>query len=58
MCCSYGDEVDVYWFQKHNLEPKICIDRYGKMINTGLSEIDGLKVDEAREKMMEILTNM
>lgn len=58
MCCSYGDEVDVYWFQKHNLEPKICIDRYGKMINTGLSEIDGLKVDEAREKMMEVLTNM
>ena len=58
MCCSYWDEVDVYRFQKHELEPKICIDRYGRMINTGLPEIDGLKVDEAREKMMEILTNM
>ncbi len=58
MCCSYWDEVDVYRFQKHGLEPKICIDRYGRMINTGLDEIDGLKVDEAREKMMEILTNM
>ena len=56
MCCSYWDEVDVYWFQKHELEPKICIDRYGRMINTWLSEIDGLKVEEAREKMMEILT--
>ena len=56
MCCSYWDEVDVYWFQKHELEPKICIDRYGRMINTGLPEIDGLKVEEAREKMMEILT--
>ena len=56
MCCSYWDEVDVYWFQKHELEPKICIDRYGRMINTWLPEIDGLKVEEAREKMMEILT--
>ena len=56
MCCSYWDEVDVYRFQKHELEPKICIDRYGRMINTWLPEIDGLKVEEAREKMMEILT--
>ena len=56
MCCSYWDEVDVYWFQKHELEPKICIDRYGRMINTWLPEIDWLKVEEAREKMMEILT--
>lgn len=55
MCCSYWDETDVFWFQKHNLEPKICIDRYGKMQNTGLTEIDGLKISEARERMMEIL---
>ena len=48
--------MDVYWFQKQELEPKICIDRYGRMINAGLPEIDGLKVEEAREKMMEILT--
>lgn len=34
MCCSYGDETDVFWFQKHNLEPRIVIDRYGKMGNT------------------------
>lgn len=55
MCCSYGDETDVYWFQKHWLEAKICIDRYGKMQNTGLAEIDGLKVNEARTKIIEIL---
>lgn len=55
MCCSYGDETDVYWFQKHWLEAKICIDRYGKMQNTGLAEIDGLKVNEARDKIMDIL---
>jgi valyl-tRNA synthetase len=55
MCCSYWDETDVFWFQKHNLQPRICIDRYGKMQNTGLTEIDGLKIIEARERIMEIL---
>ena len=34
MCCSYGDEVDVYWIQKHHLGEKIVIDRYGKMQNS------------------------
>ena len=54
MCCSYGDEVDVYWIKKHNLWEKIVIDRYGKMQNTGVPEIDGLKISEAREKIMEL----
>lgn len=30
------------------------IDRYGKMKDTGVTEIDGLKVEAAREKIMEI----
>lgn len=55
MCCSYGDEVDVFWFQKHNLEPRIIIDRYGKMQNTWLEELDWLKIKDARVKIMEIL---
>lgn len=54
MCCSYGDEVDVFWIQKHNLWEKIVIDRYGKMCDTGVPEIDGLKTSEAREKIMEL----
>lgn len=54
MCCSYGDEVDVYRIKKHNLWEKIVIDRYGKMQNTGVPEIDGLKISEAREKIMEL----
>jgi valyl-tRNA synthetase len=56
MCCSYGDEVDVFRVQKHNLWEKITIDRYWRMQNTWLPEIDGLKTSEAREKIMEILT--
>ncbi len=54
MCCSYGDEVDVYRIKKHNLGEKIIIDRYGKMIDSGVPEIDGLKISEAREKIMEL----
>ena len=54
MCCSYGDETDVYWIKKHNLGEKIVIDRYGKIQNSGVPEIDGLKISEAREKIMEI----
>jgi valyl-tRNA synthetase len=54
MCCSYGDEVDVYWIKKHNLGEHIVIDRYGKIQNSWIPEIDWLKVQDAREKIMEI----
>jgi len=54
MCCSYGDEVDVYWIQKYNLPEKIVIDRYGKIQNSWVKEIDGMKIEEAREKIMEV----
>lgn len=55
MCCSYGDETDVYWIMKHNLPTKIIIDRYGKIVDSGVTELDGLKVKEAREKIMTLL---
>ena len=54
MCCSYGDETDVYWIKKYNLGEKIVIDRYGKMQNSWVPEIDGMKISEAREKIMEL----
>lgn len=54
MCCSYGDEVDVFWINKHNLWEKIVINKYGKMENSGVPEIDGLKIEEARSKIMEL----
>lgn len=55
MCCSYGDETDVFWVNKHNLTPKIVLDRYGKLRSTGIEELDGLKVKDARDKIIEIL---
>lgn len=54
MCCSYGDEVDVFWIKKHNLWEKIVINRYGKMQDCGVPEIEGMKIEEAREKIMQL----
>jgi valyl-tRNA synthetase len=48
MCCSYGDETDVYRIQKHNLEPTIIVNRYGKIENCHIESLNGLKVDDAR----------
>ena len=58
MCCTYGDETDVYRVQKHNLPEKVIINRYGRIENSGCEIIEGLKVDEAREKIMEYLENL
>ena len=55
MCCSYGDETDVFRVKKHNLPEKIIINRYGKIENSDCEIIEGLKVDEARTKIMEYL---
>ena len=55
MCCSYGDEVDMYWIKKHNLPEKIIINRYGKIENSGLAELDGLKVADARNAIIPLL---
>ncbi len=55
MCCSYGDETDVYWINKHKLTPYVVLNRYGKLHSTWIEELEGLKVKDAREKIMEIL---
>lgn len=50
MICSYGDNVDVKIFRDMNLEPRILIDKYGRM-NEFSGFLKGLSVDEARIKM-------
>lgn len=62
MCCTFGDELDIYWQQKHNLPMKIIIDQDGRMnlcdgvIRVADTGIHGLKVKEARKRMIEILS--
>ncbi|WP_339045250.1 valine--tRNA ligase [Candidatus Mesenet endosymbiont of Agriotes lineatus] len=55
MCCTFGDETDVYWWRKHNLPTKTIISKSGKISGT-MREIDGLSIKKAREKIVEILT--
>jgi len=55
MCCSYGDDVDMYWIKKHKLPEKIIINKYGKLENTWLDILDGLKVAAAREAIIPLL---
>ena len=49
MCCTFGDETDIAWWRKHNLDLKIVIGRDGK--------IDGLPLKQYRTKVIEDLEN-
>lgn len=50
MCCTFGDEMDIKWAQKHNLDVIESIDRYGK-----IKFFDNKKVEEARKFVIEKL---
>lgn len=56
MMCSAGDLSDIRFFREMNLTPVIAIDRDGRM-NEHAGFLKGLKVREAREKMIEELKN-
>lgn len=60
MCCTFGDNTDVMWWKKHNLDLKIIIDKVGRILpfesdNKYASSIVGMKVTEARARILEIL---
>lgn len=54
MLCSFGDQVDVRIIRELGLKPRIIIDEYGIM-NEMAGPIAGLKVSEAKEKIVQIL---
>jgi valyl-tRNA synthetase len=43
------------WIKKHKLPEKIIINKYGKLENTCLDILDGLKVTAAREAIIPLL---
>jgi len=55
MCCSYGDETDIYWIMTHNLETRIIVGRDGRIHNSGIEEIENLKPKQAREAIIPLL---
>lgn len=52
MICSYGDKFDVEAINRHKLKPKLIFEKDGTIKN---SEYSGLKIKEARKKILEDL---
>lgn len=47
MCCTFGDETDIRWWKKHNLDLKVIIGKDGK--------VEGLPIKQFKEKVIEDL---
>lgn len=59
MCCTYGDETDVYWARKHNLTERIILTRNGKFTNLDdLPEISSKSVADARNIIVSKLRDL
>ena len=63
MCCTFGDETDIKWWKKHQLELRIIIDKDGKITDnfklkdsTLYQELIGLRLKDAKQKILENLT--
>lgn len=54
MCCTFGDTTDLEWFQEHKLPYKQVIMQDG-MISGNVPHIGGLKVEEARSRIIGLL---
>ncbi|MBI2645240.1 valine--tRNA ligase [Candidatus Uhrbacteria bacterium] len=56
MCCTYGDETDVYWVRKHNLPERIILTLNGKFIHLEeIPEISSKSIREARNIIVALL---
>ena len=56
MCCTYGDETDVYWAKIYGLKERIILSKDGKMQNVDeMPELNGKKPEIARKIIVENL---
>jgi valyl-tRNA synthetase len=54
MCCTFGDQTDIEWYQAHDLPLRIAIDESGTMTDRA-GEYEGLSSEQAREAIVEDL---
>jgi valyl-tRNA synthetase len=54
MICSYGDKFDVDAINRHNLSPRIILNKDGRL-NQLAGEYQGLKIQDARKKILKDL---
>jgi valyl-tRNA synthetase len=55
MVCSYGDYHDVQLFRELNLKEIIAIGDNGRMLGAAGKELEGLRIKQARNAMIELL---
>lgn len=54
MCCTYGDETDIYWAKTYSLPERIILGRDGKLQNVDeLPELNGMTPNSARKTIIE-----
>lgn len=52
MCCTFGDQDDIFHYMKHNLELKVAITQDGKMSKLA-GKYEGMQVKEARQAIID-----
>ena len=56
MCCTYGDETDIYWAKTYGLQERIILSKDGKLQNVDeMPELNGKTPDVARGIIIENL---
>jgi valyl-tRNA synthetase len=58
MCCTYGDETDLYWVKTYKLNEKIIVNPQGKIQNSPIAEMNDLYINKARAVIVEKLKEM
>lgn len=68
MCCTFGDEKDVEWQERYNLEKRIIINKYGRITDLDkhipshdkgyIERLSNLKISDARNIILEICTEL
>ncbi len=54
MCCTFGDQTDIYWYKKHKLAFEAVIGLDGKWTSLA-GPLEGLNARDARAKIIELL---
>ncbi|UTF55517.1 valine--tRNA ligase [Natronosalvus rutilus] len=54
MCCTFGDQNDIEWYQVHDLPLRVAIDETATMTDLA-DDYEGMSTEEAREAIVEDL---
>ena len=54
MCCTFGDQTDIFWWKKYNLPLKYIFTDDGRIVDS-IKNYGGLKIKEARKQIIEDL---